>query len=50
MAEWGYISFSELKSINFRGIRIQNDTEWKMRKAIDVELICEACIFHLKGS
>jgi hypothetical protein len=42
MAEWGYISFDELKSINLSGIKIQNDTEWEIREAQEVELICEA--------
>ena len=38
-AEWGYISFSELKEIKSRGIEIDNDLYWKPRKASEVEKI-----------
>lgn len=42
MAEWGHIPFSDLKSINIWGLQIQNDPEWKIKKASEVELICKA--------
>lgn len=42
MAEWGYISFSELKSVNVSGIEVDLDLHWKVRKACEVEKICQA--------
>ncbi len=39
MAEWGYISFRELKEINIRGIEIDHDLYWKMKKASEVDKI-----------
>lgn len=43
-AEWGYISFAELKSIRFRGIEIDRDLYWTPTKARDIDLIkrCQA--------
>jgi hypothetical protein len=41
-AEWGYISFNELKEINIRGIEIDNDLHWKVRPANEVEKIRKA--------
>jgi len=41
-AEWGYISFSELKEIKIRGIEIDNDLYWKIRKASEVDKISQA--------
>jgi hypothetical protein len=38
-AEWGYISFSELKSINVSGIEIDNDLYWKPQKASKINNI-----------
>jgi hypothetical protein len=42
MAEWGYISFRELKSIKING-RIEIDCEleeyWRVRKASEIEII-----------
>ncbi len=40
-AEWGYMSFSELKEINVRGVEIDCELEWswKVCKAIDVDKI-----------
>jgi len=42
MAEWGYISFRELKSIKING-RMEIDCEleeyWKVRKASEIEII-----------
>lgn len=42
MAEWGYISFSELKSINVGGLQVDFDLLWMPCKASEVEVICEA--------
>ena len=42
-AEWGYISFSELKEIKIQGcIEIDNDLYWKTRKASEVDKIAQA--------
>ena len=42
MAEWGYISFKELKRINIGGIEIDCELEeyWKNPTASEVENIC----------
>lgn len=42
MAEWGYISFEFLKIINLCDQQVEHDPEWKIRKASEVERICEA--------
>lgn len=43
MAEWGYISFSELKSIKVGGyLEIDCDLYWKPKSAGQVEVICKA--------
>lgn len=41
MAEWGYISFQELKDININGIQIDCELEeyWEMKRAIEVDKI-----------
>jgi hypothetical protein len=42
-AEWGYISFGELKSIKVQGwLEIDRDIHWKVRPAKEVDLICKA--------
>jgi hypothetical protein len=44
-AEWGYISFSELKSVKAQGwieIDCELEEHWKVRPAIEVELIHKA--------
>ncbi len=43
-AEWGYVSFQELKDINSGGIEIDCELEafWRVRPAIDVEPIRKA--------
>lgn len=38
-AEWGYISFNDLKSYNIRGAEIDFDLYWKVRRAKEVPLI-----------
>ena len=40
MAEWGYISFEELKSIKIPpGFEIENDIYWEVRRASEIEKI-----------
>ena len=39
MAEWGYISFAELKSIRIHGLEIDCETDWKLKKASEIENI-----------
>ena len=41
MAEWGYVSFSELKSISVNGIEIDGEVEeaWRVRRAAEVDKI-----------
>ncbi len=40
MAEWGYISFSELKEIKVNGyLEIDNDVHWKVKPASEIEKI-----------
>ena len=41
MAEWGYVSFSELKSIRVSGIEIDCEVEesWRVRRAVEVDKI-----------
>jgi hypothetical protein len=44
-AEWGYISFTELKEIKINGwLEIDCETElaWRIRPASEVEFICKA--------
>jgi hypothetical protein len=41
-AEWGYISFSELKDINIRGVEIDYDLYWKVRRFCEVDEIRKA--------
>ena len=42
MAEWGYVSFEELKAIEINGIHVDCETSWEKRKASAVEKICKA--------
>jgi len=41
MAEWGYISFSELKAISINGIEIDCEVEeaWRVRRAAEIDKI-----------
>ena len=51
MAEWGYISFNELKAIKIgMGIEIDCEVEefWRIRPARKVDLICRAQGWHQK--
>ncbi len=38
-AEWGYISFAELKSISIDGLEVDRDTYWTPVHARDIDLI-----------
>jgi hypothetical protein len=42
MAEWGYISYDFLKVVNINNQQVEYDSDWKIRKASDVERICQA--------
>lgn len=41
-AEWGYVSFSELKSISVHFCQVDNDVHWTICRASMIEKICEA--------
>ena len=45
MAEWGYISFAELKSIRIHGIEIDCETDWTPKKASEIDLINRCMTF-----
>jgi hypothetical protein len=39
-AEWGYISFAEMKEVKIRGwLEIDRDLNWQIRKASEIDLI-----------
>ena len=44
MAEWGYVSFSELKALSLSGIEVDCELEefWRARKASEIEKIRKA--------
>lgn len=44
-AEWGYISYSELKEIKVHGIEIDNDLYWEVCKASEVDKIKKSNFF-----
>ena len=41
-AEWGYISYRELKAINLSGFEIDCELDWNPCKASTIEKICMA--------
>ena len=42
MAEWGYFSLTELKSIRVHGVfEVDRDLQWRVRKARHVDKICK---------
>ena len=45
MAEWGYISFAELKSLRIHGIEIDCETDWTPKKASEIDLIKRCLTF-----
>jgi len=38
-AEWGYISFEELREIKIKGFEIESEADWQPRKASEIEKI-----------
>jgi Ca2+-binding EF-hand superfamily protein len=42
MAEWGYISFQELRQLKHSFIEVDRDLYWDIKKASDVEQIVKA--------
>lgn len=46
-SEWGYISFDELRDLNFSGLQVDRDLYWKVRPAGEVDKIKAA--YDLKG-
>ena len=45
MAEWGYISFDELKSILINGLEIDCETNWTIKNASEIDLIKRCLTF-----
>ncbi len=46
-SEFGYISYPDLKAIKINGIyEIEYDKYWRIRPAMEVELICQARGWH----
>jgi hypothetical protein len=46
MAEWGYVSFNELKDLKVRGfLEVDFDRHWTKRKVKDVKEITDRCRF-----
>ena len=41
LAEWGCIYFMELKELDFRGLEVDRNLYWEIKKACDVPLIRE---------
>ena len=41
-AEWGYISFAELKELSYGFLEVDNDLHWKVRPAVAVDNIRKA--------
>ena len=42
-AEWGYISFDELREVKAQGVyEVDRDLHWKQRKASEVDRIVQA--------
>lgn len=39
MAEWGYISFEELKSININAVEIDCETNWRVKPTSEISKI-----------
>ena len=41
-AEWGYISFKELRELKTSFMQVDTDKHWTKRKAVEVQKIAEA--------
>ena len=51
MAEWGSVSFSELKAIRVQGcieVDCEKEDFWKICKACEIGKICKACNWSLQ--
>ena len=46
-AEWGYVSFEELRKVNVQGIEVDRDLHWQPRVAGNVEKIAQT--YERKG-
>lgn len=42
MAEWGYIFYDELKTLNIGGYEVLYNHTWQPKKASEIKLICDA--------
>jgi len=49
MAEWGYFDLDELSEIKIKWVEIDRDLHWKPRKAVEVDTICKAQGWAMKG-
>ena len=49
MAEWGYFSLEELSEIKVKWLEVDRDLYWKPRQALEVDQICKAQGWALKG-
>ena len=38
-AEWGYISYQELREVNVKGFEVDRDMYWEVKKASEIEKI-----------
>ena len=41
-AEWGYVSFQELKSVKYKFVEVDTDKHWTIRKAGEIDKIVKA--------
>ena len=40
-AEWGYVSYQELKSLNIKGFEVDRELNWRVKKASQIEKIAK---------
>jgi len=43
MAEWGYFSFNDLKSIRIGYVEVDCDLHWQIKRASEIERIVQCC-------
>ena len=43
-AEWGYVSYEELRSINVKGFEIDRDIHWTPKRAVEIDKIKDAYV------
>jgi len=41
-AEWGYISYIELRDLKVSGFEVEREKDWKIKKASEIERIVES--------